>query len=597
MMKFARALIGGGLLLVCGMIGSGFINPGFTPADLVGLADLVVVGHLTPAGDQVWQLDNIEEIKGSLSVPLRLRLPEGADDAQLRFGSTVGDGATAVLLRGRNEGGQPTAFCFVNGSWFEVDANGREWRLRAYNQNMLGTFAGDAEMLGRMARRLVANPDLGIPSTAGVRWFAAPVVGTVEGARKLDLIRIGEAGRPHLYVAAEGGDRIFEVRGRRNFSDLTEQVGLTAGSRLVAILDATQNGHDDVVSWDGQALRLFTFADGRYDGGRLLLNKVECLGLMPVALDGRPGVLISRPTTPLLLLRQGEDWLEFELPAGQPPAGEVGPAVAADFNQNGRFDILQTGSQGSRLWRGTADGFAAPVASPVKGGPGSRFALADFDEDGWLDLYVNSAQHHGIWENDRAGGFREVTHQAGWYGGKAVVNAVAAFAEDLNHTNMPDIGLIYERDPVQYHFNRGFRTFAEEGEVRLAELPAGTRPAAAITADFNRDGSADLAVVVDDGQVVVFFNDLYDLPALRVMPPPTVDNAPITLTVYDGSEADAARRLGVYSVVNGGPGRHLTLGRESTATLVWRNAAGEEQRIVVEADPMQTIPVVLEPAR
>ena len=63
-------------------------------------------------------------------------------------------------------------------------------------------------------------------------------------------------------------------------------------------------------------------------------------------------------------------------------------------------------------------------------------------------------------------------------------------ALDLNHDGRTDLCLIYEQSDLLYHFNRGFRTFAAEAEVRIpdaqtnpGEPRVGQRAIAA--ADFN----------------------------------------------------------------------------------------------------------------
>ncbi len=581
------------MIVVLSPRGAGaFINPGFTPANLVSGSTLIVSGQLTPdAGGGGWKLDQPHAIKGDKAQVSRLALAKSADDDELRFSQTVGESAAAVLLQGRDEGGRATALCFVGGSWFTCRPGDGVWHIVAYNQNLLGTFSGDAEMLRRMAEALVRDPKRTVPSTAGVRWHAVVEVAQTQDVRQIHLIRAGEESRPHAYVAATGGDRIVSISGRRRFADETAGLGLQARSRYAVILDATGNGHDDVVSWDGEVVRLHAFDGKRFESLPPILQITDCLGLAAITRAGKPGVVVNRPQKPLLLMRDGDQWTEQALPGDLDVAGEAGSVLVADLDQDGRVDILQTGTQGSRWWRGTADGFADAVRLQVRGGAGTHIAVADFDGDGWLDLYLNGPGIHGMWENDGRGGFREVTALAGWFGSKAVPNAVAVFAEDLNHNQLPDIGLLYQTDPTQYHFNRGFRTFAEEGEVRLDKLPEGTHPVAAAVSDFNRDGSADLVVAVNDGRVLCFFNDLYDVPALRVMMGDGAYDAPASVRVYE--DGDDGRLIGVFHVPGAGPGAHITLRGSEPVIVAWRNAANKERRQRVVPEAVMTTPVVL----
>ncbi len=594
------------IVVLAPRVADAFINPGFTPANLVGGSTFIVSGHLAPDTQGGWKLDQPHVIKGDKAEVSRLTLRKPADDDKMRFSQTVGKGAIAVLLQGRDETGRATALCFVGGSWFTCQPGDGVWHVVAYNQNLLGTFSGDAAMLRRMAEALVRDPKRSVPSTAGVRWHAVVEVGQTRDVQQLLLIRAGEEARPHAYVAALGGDRIISISGRRRFADVTEALGLQAKSRYAVILDATGNGHDDVVSWDGQGLRLHAFDGKWFESSPPIMELADCLGLAAISRGGVPGIVVNRPDRPVLLMRKGDGWSQQVLPGDLGVEGETGSLLVADLDHYGRVDILQTGTKGSRWWRGTADGFADSVRMPVRGGPGTHIAMADFDGDGWLDLYLNGPGIHGMWENDGQGRFREVTALAGWLGSKAVPDALAVFAEDLNHDQLPDVGLLYQTDPTQYHFNRGFRTFTEEGEVRLEKLPDGTHPVAATVSDFNRDGSADLVVAVNDGRVLCFFNDLYDVPALRVMMGDGASDAPAAVRVYEDSDEtrinsaqlddvrlDNAQLIGVFHVPGAGPGTHITLRGSKPVIVVWRDAAGKEHRQRVVPEAVMTTPVVL----
>ncbi|MBN2584491.1 MAG: hypothetical protein JXL80_15625 [Planctomycetes bacterium] len=134
--------------------------------------------------------------------------------------------------------------------------------------------------------------------------------------------------------------------------------------------------------------------------------------------------------------------------------------------------------------------------------------------------------------------------------------------------------LLHEKNEFLYHFNRGFRCFGEEGELRL--LPpsakgdgspgtdAGQRACA--LADFNGDGAVDLAVAFSDGTVVCHYNDAFNKPMLRVRPT-RHDLGPVTVSVWQGDKVPVC--VGAATVSGRGLPVVFTLGNEFPCTLRW----------------------------
>jgi hypothetical protein len=189
-----------------------------------------------------------------------------------------------------------------------------------------------------------------------------------------------------------------------------------------------------------------------------------------------------------------------------------------------------------------------------------------------LDIFLGDAERLQLWENDGHGTYREVARFAGSLNYKAAPGATACLATDLNHDGWTDLALFYEVDGLVYHFNRGFRCLGEEGGLKLSDLdepPAvpslGVQDCAA--ADFNGDGSVDLAVVFGDGSVYVFYNSLMDLPSARLRLAQG-QAGPVTFSVWRGESAGDCR--GVWCVGDGHAQlSHLGFTKAGRCILKW----------------------------
>ncbi len=114
-----------------------------------------------------------------------------------------------------------------------------------------------------------------------------------------------------------------------------------------------------------------------------------------------------------------------------------GGVALLDYNNDGLLDVffvnsgrLKDGSTSedfdrdnprywNRLFRQNRDGSftdvteAAGLAHAGTGNYGMGVAAADFDNDGWTDLYVTSYGHNILYRNNGNGTFTDVTAKAG----------------------------------------------------------------------------------------------------------------------------------------------------------------------------------------
>lgn len=164
---------------------------------------------------------------------------------------------------------------------------------------------------------------------------------------------------------------------------------------------------------------------------------------------------------------------------------------------------------------------------------------------------------------------------------------------DLNHDGRQDLCLTYGQADPLYHFNRGFRSFAEEGELRLRgtrdtpNMPRLGQRAVAV-ADFNGDGSNDLAVLFVNGDLYCYFNDRMSMPGVRLRLAPGT-TGPVTASCWIGEKSDHC--VGSISVPGRSPAAYLALRAPGECKIRYRlpGQAPQEKTVMVEDGPKDVI--------
>jgi hypothetical protein len=337
--------------------------------------------------------------------------------------------------------GWPDLFCVNGAALPSLTKTGKEFWNRLYRNNRDGTFSDVTAKAG------LAGEGFGI--------------GVAVGDYNND-------GHEDLFVAGVHGNQLYRNNGDGTFTDVTGKAGLNLPalkkywSIAAAWIDYDNDGHLDLFisnycDWEpstdpvcagychpdvyrAEPMQLFhNNGDGTFtqvtakDGFPEMLGKGMGIAMADFMGDGRAGLFVANDNARNLLLRStSHGFQDIGIEAGVAYNGDGRniSGMGADFGDidgNGRPDLVMTGLRsetyevflnrgGGSFDDGSAETGLLALSRPWSGwGCG----LVDFDNDGWLDLFVaaggfevKDAQPNRIFHNT-GGKFSDVSGLAG----------------------------------------------------------------------------------------------------------------------------------------------------------------------------------------
>lgn len=234
-----------------------------------------------------------------------------------------------------------------------------------------------------------------------------------------------------------------------------------------------------------------------------------------------------------------------ETPARYVPESMAGGVAVFDYNNDGKPDIFFTnGAQmpgldkterkyWNRLFRNDGNGHFTDVtqAAGVAGiGYDTGAAVADYDNDGFKDLFVAGVYHYTLYHNNGDGTLRDVTAQAGVSARDPVYGplwGVGGAWLDYNRDGNLDLFVVnylrwdpknepacpdychpgyYKGSPNRLYRNDGHGRFTDVSAAAGIRAQAGKGMAAAV-ADYDGDGRPDIFVTNDKLENFLFHNE------------------------------------------------------------------------------------------
>ena len=315
----------------------------------------------------------------------------------------------------------------------------------------------------------------------------------------LDVYAVNGATLPGLVKSGPAfHNRLFRNDRKGAFTDVTARAGVAGSGYDLGVVtgDYDNDGHVDLFV---AGLRRNTLFRNRGDG--TFADVTASAGLARP--DPRFGTLWAVAGAFLDYDRDG--WLDLFVsnycvwdPAHEPVCGNPG---APDYCHPKQYQGLP-----NSLFRNNGDGTFADVSEKAgiraRVGKGMGIGVADFDDDGWMDVFLsNDTVPSFLFANNRNGTFTESAFErAVAFPDKGeAVSGMGADARDVDNDGRPDVfqtALANETFPLFRNLGGAFEDVTARSGVGTA-----TRPRAGWgngIVDLNNDGWKDLFVACGD---------------------------------------------------------------------------------------------------
>jgi hypothetical protein len=292
-------------------------------------------------------------------------------------------------------------------------------------------------------------------------------------------------------------DRLFENDGQGHFKDVTEKAGL-AGAGFdngAAIGDYDNDGYADIFVGGVHGNRLYhnngdgTFADVTHHAG---LDKPDAQ-YGPLWSVGAAWVDVNNDGLLDLFVVDYLAWDIDHEPSCEAAPGQLDYCHPKFYKPTPNQLFLNNGD-------GTFRDASAESGIRAHPGKGMGAGIADYDLDGWMDIFVtNDKLYNSFFHNKGGGKFEEIAFESGvaLADNGQFISGMGVDFRDIDNDGYPDIAFVAldnETFPLFRNLGKGggfVDITGTAGMTRLSSPMAGYSPT---LADFDNDGWKDLFV-------------------------------------------------------------------------------------------------------
>ncbi|HEY7098633.1 MAG TPA: FG-GAP-like repeat-containing protein [Terriglobales bacterium] len=332
--------------------------------------------------------------------------------------------------------------------------------------------------------------------------------------RSKDIFREQRTGEWFINWILAGGDQLT-IRSWHG----TEERRSAAAQQVFADVTAQYLGKND--SYQGQMLKGVDYWRTVLDGAcGIDIYGHNGVSVADIDGDGLDDLYVCQPAgLPNRLYRNRGDGTFEDITelSGLGVIENTSCALFADFNNSGRQDVIVVRTNGPLLFlnQGRGKFTLKPDAFQFANPPRGTFtgaAVADYDRDGWLDVYfclylyyqgtgqykypspyyaAENGPPNFLMRNNRDGTFQDVTNQAGLNQNNTRYSFCCAW-NDYNRDGWPDLYVVNDFGRKNLYRNNRDGTFTDvAAQTNLEDVGAGM---SVCWLDYNNDGKDDLYI-------------------------------------------------------------------------------------------------------
>lgn len=332
--------------------------------------------------------------------------------------------------------------------------------------------------------------------------------------RGVSIVDYDQDGWEDIYFTRlNGANRLYHNNGDGTYSELSEAAGLAySGSSMSAAWgDLDNDGWPDLVLGNRDvASKIYhnngdgTFTDQSEMVGFATTAKVQAVLLADIDNDGWLDIYLANFDSPnALYINQGSGQFKEESQnRGALDDKKAMGSIFFDYDNDGDQDLYLThdANQANILYQNDGAGYFTDVsvgAGVNFAGQGMGVDAADYNNDGYLDLYITNLYENVLFLNERDGTFSDQSLVAGvtdrgmgW--GTTWIDYDNDGWQDLyvcNETLFPVNGTFY--DNVMYQ-NQGNGSFSPTSANSVLASPLGGY--GAVAADLDKNGLVDIVI-------------------------------------------------------------------------------------------------------